>query len=58
MFNPAEALQQARDTDHSFMITNAFYTACLLKQMQGVDWSVDSVLKEVLEQRKLIVNAL
>lgn len=44
--------------ERSFALIGPFYTACLLKQMQGLEWDEDSVLEEVIEQRRKIFAAL
>ena len=45
-------------TERSYALLGPFYTACLLKQVQGEEWDADSVLEEVLEMRRKIFEAL
>ena len=60
-YDIAGQMQRDRDRvnfERSFAYIGPFYTACLLKQMQGVPWTDEEILAEILETRSKIFNAL
>lgn len=46
------------NTERSFSLVNTFYLACILKQLQGVEWTPEEVRQEVLEERKAMFREL
>lgn len=50
--------QQQKDTEHSYLLLNAFYSACLLRQARGLEVEEDSVIQEVFEMQRKILDSL
>ena len=53
-----QRFQQQKDSEHSYLLVNAFYSACLLRQMRGFEVDENSVIQEILEMRRKILDAL
>lgn len=42
----------------AIMLLNSYYTACLLKQTQGLQWTADQVRAEILEDLQKLEQEL